>query len=54
MAKGEIGNFEIVDIEGNVIKPSNVKMDEETEQRLAEIFCRVLYGEEISCVGLKK
>lgn len=54
MAKGEIGKFEVVDIDGNVLKPSCVTMDAETEQRLAEIFCRVLYGKEISCVGMEK
>ena len=54
MAKGEIGKFEIFDIDGNLLKPSEVKMDTKTEQLLAERFCMMLYGKEISCVGLEK
>lgn len=54
MAKGEISKVEIVDIYGNVLKPSEVKMDVKTEQLLAERFCKMLYGKEITCVGLEK
>lgn len=48
MAKGEIAKFEVVDINGNPIKPSAVKMDDATAQELAKIFCRALYGKEIN------